>query len=114
MGSEMCIRDRFTTTLGSVSIIPSTGHFITSCFSVLFVVNSLIRELFTDMETSPLPFINVISVTLKPIVERLAMKLHYLFLRLRSVAARIRTPNFRIRGECSNRLRYRLVFFFFL
>ena len=33
---------------------------------------------------------------------------HYLFLRLRSTVAGIRTPNFRLRGERSNRLSHRL------
>ena len=49
-------------------------------------------------------------MTITPDAERLTVDLwgcHNLFLRLRSVAAGIRKPNFRVRGERSNRLRHR-------
>ena len=47
-------------------------------------------------------------VILTPIAERLAVDLSLpLFLRLRSVAARIRTSNHRLRGQRSHPLRHR-------
>ena len=45
-------------------------------------------------------------VTLTPISERLSVELS-LFLRLRSVAAEIRKPTFRLQGERSSPLRHR-------
>ena len=46
-------------------------------------------------------------VTLTPIAERLAVELSLPVLRLRSIAAGIRTPNSPLAVQCSNQLRHR-------